>query len=129
MHYRFPYFEDRPHLPIVLEYGCNRARFLPLLDTGADFTVLYRSDALRLGLNWDEGKDTTFHNADGSVFIAKEFTLKMEIEGFSFPATICFAENTKSAMPLLGRKGVLENFLVTLNEREQYVEIESHQLR
>jgi hypothetical protein len=123
MHYRFPYFEDRPHVPVTLGFGDNKARFLPLLDTGADFSVFYRSDAIRLGLNWDAGKTKEFHNADGSVFCAKEFELNMAIEEFTFKSSICFAENTNCAMPLLGRKGVLENFFITLCEQEKYLEI------
>ncbi len=126
MPYRFPYFEDRPHLPIALEFKGKRARFLPLLDSGADYSVFYESDAIRLGLNWEEGENTTFCNADGSFFEAKKFNLTIEIEGISFKADICFAKNTKSAMPLLGRRGIFEKLFITICEKEKYVEVRKY---
>lgn len=77
MSYKFPYFEGRPHVPVALEYQGSKARFLPLLDTGADFSIFYKSDAVRIGLDWDKGKEVTLLNADGSEFNAKEFSLEV----------------------------------------------------
>ena len=70
MRYKFPYFEDRPHIPVALEAKGKRARFLPLLDSGADFSIFYKSDAYRLGLDWETGKDIVLNNADNSNFHA-----------------------------------------------------------
>lgn len=125
MHYKFPYFEDRPHLPIALEYKGQRVRFLPLLDSGADFSVFYKSDALRLGLNWNEGKIVLLNNADGSPFEAREFLLQLSIEDTTFPAIICFIDNTKSHMPLLGRTDIFEKFIICIYEKERYIELTS----
>lgn len=57
MHYEFPYFEGRPHIPIILHYKNNSVRFLPLLDTGADYSVFYKADAVRLGIDLNKGKE------------------------------------------------------------------------
>lgn len=126
MHCKFPYFEDRPHIPITLEYQGKRLKFLPLLDSGADYSVFYKSDAYRLGLDWGQGESLEFNNADGTLFKAKQFLLTMEIEGQSFKAKVCFVENTASSMPLIGRVGVFERFYITLCEKEKYVEIQSY---
>ena len=123
MRCKFPYFEDRPHIPIVLEHENKRARFLPLLDSGADFSVFYRSDAYRLGLNWESGKDVTLNNADNSDFCAKQFDLLMDIEGMQFPVKICFIDNKHSSMPLLGRLGVFDRFVITIVEEKKFVEL------
>ena len=73
MRCEFPYFEDRPHVPIILEFAGKRCRFIPLLDSGADYSVFSQSDAMRLGLDWSKGEPITFKNADGSSFEAKMF--------------------------------------------------------
>ena len=125
MRCKFPYFEDRPHIPIVLEYNGKRARFLPLLDTGADFSIFYKSDAIRIGLIWDAGENTKLCNADGTYFKAKQFKLDLEIEGFKFKANICFVDNKKSSMPLLGRANIFKKFKITILEEEKIVELES----
>ncbi len=122
---KFPYFEDRPHIPIVIEYKSKRARFLPLLDTGADFSIFNKSDAMRLGLEWKDGVSTKLCNADGSCFNVKSFELMVEIEGYKFKATICFTDNKKSSMPLLGRSEIFEKFKITILEKEKTVELES----
>lgn len=123
MQCKFPYFEDRPHIPITLEYKGKRAKFLPLLDTGADFCVFYKSDAIRLGLNWNFGKNIILNNADNSDFHAKQFELLMEIEEKRFPVKVNFIDNKPFSMPLLGRDGVFERFIITINEKNKFVEL------
>lgn len=123
MRCKFPYFENRPHIPIRIRFNDKKLRFLPLLDTGADYALFYKSDAIRLGLNWSKGKKIKLDNADGSPFHAKQFNLEIDIEGFTFEAQICFVENDRSAMPLLGRAGIFEHFKITIHEREKYVEL------
>lgn len=125
MRCKFPYFEDRPHIPLVLEYEGKRARFLPLLDTGADFSVFYKADALRLGLDWEKGIAMDLDNADGSPFRAKQFTLKIEIEGYAFNGKMCFVDSKKSAMPLLGRRDIFKHFDILIREEKGYVEFKS----
>jgi|SaaInlStandDraft_7_1057024.scaffolds.fasta_scaffold60028_2 predicted aspartyl protease len=126
MQCKFPYFEDRPHIPITLEYHGKRVKFLPLLDSGADYSVFYKSDAHRLGLDWNQGISLDFHNADGTLFKAKQFLLTMEVERVPFKTKVCFVESTASSMPLLGRVGVFERFYITLCEKEKYVEVKDY---
>ena len=122
---KLPYFEDRPHVPIVIKYKGKRTRFLPLLDSGADFSVFYKADAARIGLDWSKGKNVELTNADGSSFKAKQFDLILEIEGYSFRSKICFIDNKLSSMPLLGRTDVFDKFKITIFEKDKYVELKS----
>ena len=124
MHCKFPY--DRPHIPVTIEYNGNRVKFLPLLDSGADYSVFYKSDALRLGLDWNKGESIIFNNADGSTFTAKKFLLPIEIKGETFKTIICFVENKESYMPLLGRKDIFNHFYITLCEKEKYTELKNY---
>ena len=125
MHYKFPYFEDRPHIPVALEFGGKKARFLPLLDSGADFSIFYKSDAVRLGLKWNDGKKVELSNADGSTFKAREFNIKVGIENKNFKAKICFINNKKHSIPLLGRKDIFKHFKITINEKEKCVGLQT----
>lgn len=126
MYSKLPYFEDHPHIPIKLKHKTKKTRFLPLLDTGADFSVFYKTDAIRIGLDWEGGKKIQLENADGSSFEVKQFELEVDIEGFTFPARICFAENNNSDIPLLGRADIFKHFRITVDEREKQVEMQSH---
>ncbi|MBU0981873.1 retropepsin-like domain-containing protein [Patescibacteria group bacterium] len=126
MSYKFPYFEDRPHVPVAIEYKGERVRFIPLLDSGADHSVLSRSDAMRIGLDWTKGKTILLSNADDSNFRAKQFSLNVDIEGHKFRAKFCFADNKIASMPLLGRKDVFKEFKITIDERSKEVTLKSH---
>ncbi len=125
MQCKFPYFEQRPHIPLILEHQGKRIRVLPLLDTGADFSIFYKPDAIRLGLNWKRGKKIELANADGSSFKAKEFTLTVVIENYEFKARICFCDNNSFAMPLLGRRDIFNKFIITIDDREGYVRLQT----
>jgi hypothetical protein len=121
---RFPYYKGRPHIPLVLEYGNRQERSLPLLDTGADFSIFHRSVSDSLGLDPAQGTLRQFNNADGSIFEVCEFRLSVEIAGARFPARICFADQSALAeFPLLGRLDIFEKFRVTVCEQDQYVEL------
>lgn len=73
-------------------------RLLPLLDSGADFCVFSKRDAIRIGLDWEQGQNICLEDAGGESFIAKQFLLDLEIEKFEFRARVCFIDN--DAIPL-----------------------------
>lgn len=126
MYCKFPYFKGRPHIPLTIESTHERKRFLPVLDSGADFSVFYKSDALRLGLNWEEGESIQLLNADETVFWAKQFLLTVNIEGHQIPTKISFVDSNKTGTPLLGRHNVFKQFKILINEKEEFVEFQSH---
>ena len=124
--YSFPYYKGRAHIPLVLEYGDKRERFLPLLDSGADFALFHKQDALNLGLDWDAGTDRDFDSAYTTGLPVKEFVLSLDIEGTRFPARVCFAEIADLFhRPLLGRADVFNKFRITFSELEQLVKLEA----
>lgn len=123
MQYKFPYFEDRPHIPIYLGAGEYKTRYLPLLDTGADFTTLCKHDAGVLGLDWDKGEEISLDNADGTEFKARMFTLPLEIEDLTFRSRICFIDTNTFSMPLLGRRDFFHHFIIAIDETSKMVEL------
>lgn len=125
---RFPYYKGRPHIPLILEYGNRERRILPLLDSGADFSIFHRQTLEALGLEWLQGKKRMLDNADGSVFEAREFRLSVNSDGLRFPARICFAdEPTLLALPLLGRMDIFDKFMITVCEHDQYVDMRPYE--
>lgn len=126
MRYEFPYFRERPHVPITIIVKGKQKRFLPLPDTGADCSVFRKIDAIQLGLNWQKGAKHTFENSDGSSFTVRKFRVQIKIENKKFPATICFTEKNTSAMPLLGRQDVFKHFKITIDEKNQEVILKPH---
>ncbi len=123
---RFPYFKERPHIPITIDSVVGRKRFLPLLDSGADFCVFYKTDAFRLGLDWREGKAMKLSNADGTDFSAREFILDLTVEDHVLKTRICFIDSNRIGTPLLGHLNIFEKFKILVNEKEKYVEFKSH---
>ncbi len=123
--FSFPYYQNRPHVPIVLEYGNRRQRALPLLDSGADYSLFHKQFALDLGLTWSEGEQRSFDTAYTTNLAVREFQLSLDLEGSRFPAPVCFAEIPDLFhRPLLGRAGIFDKFRITFSEQEQLVEIE-----
>jgi hypothetical protein len=126
MRCKFPYFEDRPHIPITVEHKGKITRFLPLLDSGADFSVFHKTDALRIGLDWSKGEQIKLENADGTSFKAKQFRLNLTIESYTFRARLCFVGNKVPSMPLMGRKDIFKHFKVIIDDSENCVELKTH---
>jgi len=126
--FRFPYYKGRPHIPLILEYGNREHHILPLLDSGADSSIFHRQTLTILGLDWAQGKKKILDNADGSIFEAREFRLSVNLNGLRFPARICFADHPAlSEFPLLGRMDIFDKFLITICERDQYIDLKPHE--
>ena len=119
----YAYDKNRPYIPIVLWHGYRKVRIFPLLDTGADVSILHKTDALALGLDWNSGNDCTAENSDGSLFRVREFRIEIEVAEARFPAKVLFAD-TKSDIRLLGRADVFRNFRITIDEKEMMVDFE-----
>ncbi|MEK7528759.1 MAG: hypothetical protein AAB592_03250 [Patescibacteria group bacterium] len=108
-----------------IEYRGRVVRFLPLLDSGADFSVFHKADALRIGLNWSKGEKIDLENADGTSFKARQFNLNLYFENYKLKARICFVDSKKVSMPLLGRRDIFKHFKITINEDGRYVELQT----
>ena len=128
MSYHFPYFEDRPHVPITVIGPERRVRYIPLLDSGADYTTLSKKEAILLGLDWNQGEVISLANADGTGFDAKIFRLLLEIEGVTLFVRICFVDSNHCPMPLLGRFDVFRYFKIIIDESAHMVELRSYSI-
>lgn len=103
-------------------YGKGRARYLEfLIDSGADYTLISKSNAYLLGLNYSEinKREVKVEVANLAFISTKKVSLKLTIEGeeINVPALIANQEVEN----LLGRKGVFDKYDITFKEREQRV--------
>ena len=129
MLYHFPYYEDRPHIPLILEHKGKGVRFLPLLDSGADFSIFPKLDAYRLNLDWDKGEKRSLVNSDGSSFEARQFSLNTDVEGTQFKMRICFLDGKQCPIPVLGRTDFFRHFRITIDEAAKMVELKKRKIR
>lgn len=118
----------RPTIPIVLKNGTRFVFVEALIDSGADYTILPIELAGELGLKLSDKNKSACHGAGSNSFYIYSSPLKIQHilrkSGFrpiQWVANVYFAEAQPTI--LLGNKGFLENFRVTLNGLLKEVEI------
>lgn len=118
----------RPTVPIIFK---NKTKFIhteAIIDSGADFTILPIEIAGILDIKLDAKTKTTFHGAGNNTFTVYPSPEGIEhilrqggFRTIQWKAKIFFAESQPGI--LLGHKGFLEKFKVTLDGRKKEVEI------
>jgi len=116
------YIRERPMLMAKLGLPGERGRYFELLiDSGADHTLISRSDAMIFGLDYDKltTKEMELEAANQTKILARKVTLQITLndEDLLIPVFISKVE----VQPLLGRKGVFDRYDVIFKEREQKV--------
>lgn len=118
----------RPTIPIVFK---NKSKFIQteaIIDSGADFTILPIEIAGVLDIKLDGHTKATFHGAGGNPFPVYPSPVNIEhilrqggFRTISWQTKVFFAESQPAI--LLGHKGFLEKFRVTLDGKRKEVEI------
>jgi len=118
----------RPTVPIVFK---NKSKFIQteaIIDSGADFTILPIEMAGILDIKLDVHEKKTFYGAGGNpfnvYFSPESIELMLRQDGFrtmQWKAKVVFAESQPGI--LLGHKGFLEKFKVTLDGKRKEAEI------
>ena len=117
-----PYIRGRPMLMEKLGLPGKRARYFELLiDSGADYTLISKSDAMIFGLDYDKltTKEQELEAANQTKILAKKTTLMIAINGDELKIPVFISKNEVER--LLGRKGIFENYEITFQERKQKV--------
>jgi len=118
----------RPTVPIIFKNGSKFIQTEAVIDSGADFTVLPIEIAGILGIKLNVHTKKIFHGAGGNPFPVYPSPANIEHilrqSGFrtiSWKTKVFFAESQPAI--LLGHKGFLEKFRITLDGRRKEVEI------
>lgn len=101
-----------------LQKGKNRARYFEfLIDTGADYTLISKSDAQLLGIDYlgIDSQEITVEVANLSVIHAKRTSVKMILDSEEFVVPVLVAR--EDVERLLGRKGIFDSFDVLFQEK------------
>ena len=120
----------RPTVPIIFK---NKSKFIQteaVIDSGADFTILPIEIAGILDIKLDGRTKRTFHGAGSNSFTVYPSPISVEhlirqggFRTLAWKTKVFFAEAEPAI--LLGHKGFLENFRVTLDGKRKEVEITS----
>ena len=121
-HLTFTYIKNRPMLMAKLGNDKSSARYFEfLIDSGADYTLIPKSAATILGVDYDKipNQKTKIETANLQSIRAKKTELLFIMSNIKFkiPVLICEAE----VECLLGRKGIFENFDITFKEKDREV--------
>ncbi|MEK9132527.1 MAG: hypothetical protein AAB606_02360 [Patescibacteria group bacterium] len=118
----------RPTVSIMFK---NKSRFIfteAIIDSGADFTILPIEIAGMLDIKLDLRTKATFHGAGSNPFTVYPSPLEIEhilrqggFRPIQWKTKVFFAESQPGI--LLGQKGFLERFKVTLDGQRKEVEI------
>ena len=89
-----------------------------LIDTGADFTLVSRSSAFSIGLDYSKisSPEIKIEVASLATIMTKKVELIMTIEGRNLLIPILIAN--QEVENLLGRKGIFDYYDVTFQQRE-----------
>jgi len=115
----------------LIEFPCtvHKGYFLPIIpitvlgyrvwvfvDSGAAFTILSTDDALRIGIDWQKGRQQMIVVGDGSFIPVYFHDLSVEIDKWQITAPIGFSERLGVGFNILGRKGIFDQFQVCFND-------------
>ncbi len=123
MSLKFAYSNGRPTMTAKLSVGKNKARYFEfLVDSGADMTLISRSDAIVLGVNYDEidVPEMKVEVANLSHIHTKKCLMTIEMDGEKFRIPVLVAK--EEVERLLGRAGIFTRYEVVFRERAGEVE-------
>lgn len=118
-HYR----HGRPMLTAKLQKGNLSAKYFEfLIDTGADYTLMSQYDASLFGVQYDDinSVEIKIEAANQTLLHAKKAKVTMSLGMYSLIVPILISRE-QVEIPLLGRKGVFNQFEITFKEKEGVV--------
>jgi len=123
---RFQYIKERdrfvPIIPLKLFGKQEWVTFDAYVDSGATYSIFKQEIAEILGIEVANGEKLFVAVADGSLITAYLHHVKMNLANKIFDCIIGFSKQLGIGFNIIGRKGVFENFIITFNERERYIE-------
>lgn len=120
--FSFTYQKGKPIITVPVQYRKNKAKHIHLLlDSGADYTILSRTDAIFLGVDYNtlSQKEETAEAANMSLIHHKKVRLYITIGTLTIqiPALV----TKEPVQSLLGRKGIFDRFDITFTKDQHIV--------
>ena len=112
----FPYTVHKGYFLPIIPITVLGYRVWVFVDSGAAFTILSTDDALRIGIDWQKGRQQMIVVGDGSFIPVYFHDLSVEIDKWQITAPIGFSERLGVGFNILGRKGIFDQFQVCFND-------------
>ncbi len=115
-----------PYMLIFVRDENNKLyRWIALVDSGADFSIISKDTALFLGLKEKKTGVTNTMGIGGPVKVKESkltFQIKNEREKHSVTVPVLILQENKADVPIiLGRNGFFEQFHITIRQNEEKV--------
>lgn len=94
----------------------NKISTLLVIDSGADITLLSKSDAGSLGIDLEKGKEISVRGIYPKLVSAFLHQVEIKIGNFEFEIPVLFSTSNETPR-ILGREGIFEKFFILFDEK------------
>lgn len=125
---RFAYLSFRgmyfPAIPVKLSFSGKHFDTNAIVDSGATLSLFHAPIARDLGINVESGEKRIFQGVSAKL-IGYVHSIKMTIAGKEIECKIAFSDELGTSFNLIGRETVFDKFIITFNEKQKEIKIES----
>ena len=124
MHFSYQYRDRHPYpiIPVTLSYQGRSLHTEGLLDSGASFSLFSARIAEYLGLSLETGSPVELFGVGGRI-LGYQHEIALQVGDLPFEAVVVFSDEFTSSFNLLGRDNFFEQFRITFDERQKFVEL------
>ena len=123
---KYPYLQERgrfaPIVPIRLKGKDGWLTVDAYVDSGATYSTFKSEIAEILGIDLDKAEKVYATVGSGTLITVYLKEVDIEFAGKFFKVTLGFSKQLGIGFNVIGRKGFFENFSITFNEKERYID-------
>src|SRR3989344_847369 len=131
MKLEFPYVlkQDRyyPIIDLAIKNDNNSIKTDAIVDSGAVISIFQGNVAEYIGLKIEEGQEKLFQGIGGKI-IGYIHNVKIKINNIEFSCKIAFSDELSTSLNIIGRESFFDNFLITFDEKNKKLFLESGSL-
>lgn len=113
----------RPVITIALQYQNAKEKFSALVDSGADACLFPKDTAEMLNIDVKSGQRAFFTGIGGGQVPFYFHEVNMFIGEYQVKSKVGFSTSTIGTSGILGQQGFFDNFLVSFDCRNKFLEI------
>ncbi len=116
----------RPVITIALQHQNTKQKFSALVDSGADTCLFPRDVAEVLNIDIKSGPRAFFTGIGGSQIPFYFHEVDIFVGEYQVRAKVGFSTSTIGTTGLLGQQGFFDNFIVSFDYKNKFLEIKKH---
>ena len=118
----------KPEIKIAVRYGDVKRKLYALVDSGADSCLFPRDVADILGIDVRNGHKIFYTGIGGSQTLFYFHEVEIFVGKYKFKTMAGFANAGIGTSALLGQRGFFENFRVSFDNKNRFIEIKKSNL-